>query len=125
LGLLCNVTWCNWNFQCLAEGPGWTCTQRQQRVWEDEYINTRFDRSKRSLYQSSKIRPYHVNTFVYMSHLYVLQSNLSKCWICSHVPVHGGKGGKSFIPYPFVSSGNGGVDFESEWNPRRDKESDI
>ena len=99
-GLPCNVTWCHWNFQCLAEGPGLTCTRHQQRAREDEYLNTRVSRSKRSLYQSSKIRPYHVNTFVYMSHLYVLQSNLSKCWICSHVPTHGGKGGSPLFPIP-------------------------
>ena len=44
---------------------------------------------------------YCMNTFVYMSYLYASQSSLSKCWVCSHIPTHGGKGGipLSLSPY--------------------------
>ena len=72
--------------------------------------------------QSSEIGPLHTNTFVYMSYLYVVPLNLSKCWVYSHIPTFGNEGGISFVP--FVDPGNDRMDIESEWNPGQDKESD-
>lgn len=48
-------------------------------------------------------RELNVNTFLYMSYTYAKRSNVSKCWVCAHIPIHAQEG-IPLRPVPFNES---------------------